>query len=41
VIGAGLYLASRRFARAEEAELSRTFGTAWQDYSRTVKLAWL
>jgi protein-S-isoprenylcysteine O-methyltransferase Ste14 len=41
VIGAGLYLASRQFGPAEEAELSRTFGRAWQDYSRTVKLAWL
>jgi protein-S-isoprenylcysteine O-methyltransferase Ste14 len=41
VIGAGLYLASRQLARAEEVELSRTFGRAWKDYSRTVKLAWL
>ncbi|HEY7525445.1 MAG TPA: isoprenylcysteine carboxylmethyltransferase family protein [Candidatus Limnocylindria bacterium] len=41
VIGAALYVASRRFAPAEEAELSRTFGEAWQTYSRGVKLHWL
>jgi protein-S-isoprenylcysteine O-methyltransferase Ste14 len=38
LIGVALYVASRRFAPAEEAELSRTFGDAWQDYSHNVKL---
>jgi len=41
VIGAILHLASRIFAPAEEAELSRTFGAAWQTYSSRVKLQWL
>jgi protein-S-isoprenylcysteine O-methyltransferase Ste14 len=41
VIGAVLYLASRMFASAEEAELSKTFGRAWQDYTRSVRLGWL
>jgi protein-S-isoprenylcysteine O-methyltransferase Ste14 len=41
VIGLALYLASRIFAPAEEAELSRTFGKRWQAYSRRVKLHWL
>jgi protein-S-isoprenylcysteine O-methyltransferase Ste14 len=41
LIGAALYLASRRFAPAEEVELSRAFGEAWQTYSRGVKLQWL
>lgn len=41
VIGAALYAASRMFAPAEEAELSRAFGAAWRDYSRSVRLRWL
>ena len=41
VIGGGLYLGSRRYAPEEEAELSRTFGTVWDDYCRTVKVPWL
>ena len=41
LIGAALYLASRIFAPAEEADLSRTFGDRWQAYSRRVKLQWL
>jgi protein-S-isoprenylcysteine O-methyltransferase Ste14 len=41
VIGAVLYLASRIFAPAEEAELSRTFGATWHAYRRRVKLQWL
>ena len=41
VIGAGLYVGSRIFAPAEEAELSRTFGATWHAYSRRVKLQWL
>jgi protein-S-isoprenylcysteine O-methyltransferase Ste14 len=41
VIGVALYAASRIFAPAEEADLSRTFGETWRDYSRTVRLRWL
>ena len=41
VVGLALYLGSRIFAPAEEAELSRTFGETWQAYSRSVKLQWL
>ena len=41
LIGLGLYLGSRIFAREEETALARTFGTAWGDYSRNVKLGWL
>jgi protein-S-isoprenylcysteine O-methyltransferase Ste14 len=41
VIGLALYVASRIFSPAEEVELSRTFGEAWRDYSRTVRLRWL
>lgn len=40
-IGIVLYAASRRFAPAEEADLAQTFGAAWEDYRRTVKLPWL
>ena len=41
VIGVVLYVASRIFAPAEEAALSRTFGQLWQDYTQSVKLRWL
>jgi protein-S-isoprenylcysteine O-methyltransferase Ste14 len=40
-LGAVLYIASRLFARAEEAELARTFGDRWDRYSQSVKIAWL
>jgi protein-S-isoprenylcysteine O-methyltransferase Ste14 len=41
VIGVVLYVGSRMFAPDEEAALSRTFGTAWDDYRQTVKVPWL
>ena len=41
LIGAVLYAASRIFARAEEAELSRAFGESWDAYRRRVRLGWL
>jgi protein-S-isoprenylcysteine O-methyltransferase Ste14 len=41
VVGATLYLASRRYAPREEADLSKTFGVSWDEYSRGVKLPWL
>jgi protein-S-isoprenylcysteine O-methyltransferase Ste14 len=40
-IGVILYLGSRRFAPEEEAELSKTFGPAWDDYCSMVKIPWL
>ena len=41
VIGIILYIGSRIFASAEEAELSKTFGATWDEYSNTVKIPWL
>jgi protein-S-isoprenylcysteine O-methyltransferase Ste14 len=41
VLGVVLYIASRRFAPAEEAALARTFGAAWDDYCDTVRLPWV
>jgi protein-S-isoprenylcysteine O-methyltransferase Ste14 len=41
VIGAALYVGSRIYAPAEEAELSQTFGEAWRQYDRSVRLRWL
>mgnify|MGYP001143691888 FL=1 len=40
-VGLVLYLASRRFACAEEEALAKTFGPAWDDYRKRVKLPWL
>lgn len=41
LIGAAVYVGSRLFAPAEEAQLSRTFGTEWDAYTQSVKLPWL
>lgn len=41
LVGIIMYLASRMYAPAEEAALSRTFGAAWQHYRATVKIPWL
>jgi protein-S-isoprenylcysteine O-methyltransferase Ste14 len=41
LIGVVMYLGSRLFAPAEEAALSRTFGPAWVEYSKSVKIPWL
>ena len=41
VLGAAVYVGARLFAPAEEADLWRTFGPAWRDYSRSVRLGWL
>jgi protein-S-isoprenylcysteine O-methyltransferase Ste14 len=41
LIGVVLYIGSRIFARTEEAELSKTFGASWDEYSNTVKIPWL
>jgi protein-S-isoprenylcysteine O-methyltransferase Ste14 len=41
VIGSILYIGSRIYAPAEEAELSKTFGAAWDRYCDTVRIPWL
>lgn len=41
VLGAVLYLASRRFSPAEEVGLSERFGRAWDAYRARVLLPWL
>jgi protein-S-isoprenylcysteine O-methyltransferase Ste14 len=41
LVGIVLYTASRRFARAEEEELARAFGSEWQEYVDKVKVGWL
>lgn len=41
LMGAVLYVGSRMFSPEEEATLSATFGSAWDDYRGTVKLPWL
>ena len=40
-IGVAVYVGSRLFAPAEEAELHETFGPEWETYARSVKLPWL
>ena len=41
VIGIALYVGSRLYAPEEERELSKTFGAAWDEYCRTVRIPWL
>ena len=41
LIGVILYIASRIFAPQEEEELSKTFGAAWDEYCKKVKIPWL
>lgn len=41
LIGAILYVASRVFSRQEEETLSKTFGAAWDEYCKKVKIPWL
>ena len=40
VLGLVLYVGARIFAPEEEALLSRTFGSRWDSYRRTVILPW-
>jgi hypothetical protein len=40
-LGATIYLASRRFAPAEEAALAESFGRRWDAYARRVIVPWL
>jgi len=41
LIGVIVYMGSRIFAPQEEAELSQTFGTAWDEYCHKVTIPWL
>lgn len=41
VIGITMYIASRKFAPAEEVELSQTFGAAWNRYRDSVTFRWM
>lgn len=41
VLGIVLYAATRRFAPEEERALSKTFGAAWDEYSKGVVFPWL
>ena len=41
LIGIVLYVGARLFAPEEERGLSETFGAAWDEYCRKVKIAWL
>ena len=41
VIGIVLYTGSRLFSPEEEAVLSKTFGTTWDEYCDKVKIPWL
>lgn len=41
VIGLVLYAGSRLFSSEEEAALSKTFGTTWDEYCHQVKVPWL
>jgi protein-S-isoprenylcysteine O-methyltransferase Ste14 len=40
-IGLAMYIGSRKYAPAEEVELSVTFGARWETYSSRVRLPWL
>jgi protein-S-isoprenylcysteine O-methyltransferase Ste14 len=40
-IGIVLYVGSRMFSPEEERLLARTFGGAWDEYRRRVKIPWL
>jgi protein-S-isoprenylcysteine O-methyltransferase Ste14 len=41
LIGIIMYLGSRIYGPAEEAVLSSTFGSAWDEYGNAVKVRWL
>jgi len=41
LVGAVLYIGSRIYSPDEEADLSKTFGPAWDDYIKKVKIGWL
>ncbi|MDD8029567.1 MAG: isoprenylcysteine carboxylmethyltransferase family protein [Acidobacteriota bacterium] len=39
--GIALYAGSRVFSPREEDDLAKTFGPAWEEYRRNIKLPWL
>jgi len=41
LVGIALYIGSRLFSPEEEAVLSKTFGTTWDEYIKNVKMVWL
>lgn len=41
LVGLVLYIGSRRYAPEEEAHLAKTFGPAWEAYSKKVLIPWL
>jgi protein-S-isoprenylcysteine O-methyltransferase Ste14 len=41
LVGAVLYLGTRLYGSEEEAILAKTFGPAWEEYLRRVKMPWL
>ena len=41
LIGIIIYIGSRIFSHEEEEMLSKTFGTAWDEYCTKVKIPWL
>jgi protein-S-isoprenylcysteine O-methyltransferase Ste14 len=41
LVGVVMYIGSRMFAPAEEAALAASFGVAWTEYSKLVKIPWL
>jgi len=41
LVGAVLYVGSRIYAPEEEVLLSKTFGPAWAEYRKRVKIPWL
>ncbi len=41
LIGAIIYIGSRRFSPEEEKTLSKTFGITWDEYRGKVKVSWL
>jgi protein-S-isoprenylcysteine O-methyltransferase Ste14 len=41
LVGLVMYIGSRRFSPEEERSLSETFGAAWDDYCKRVKIPWL
>ncbi len=41
LIGIVLYIGSRVFSPKEEETLSKTFGTSWDAYRKSVKIPWL
>ena len=40
-LGIALYVGSRMFSLAEERDLAKTFGAAWDEYAKSVKIPWL